>query len=136
MRPGRWDAPRKGTRRGLRPHPVEGPALAEAYAQIVAGSSLRSVTAWLASQVPYGTKGAPLESTAVRGALLSPRNAGLVALHGQIVAEATDPARIVDRDLWDRARVILTDPQRRKSPGGRPRPRWPRCSGAASVRAP
>lgn len=109
--------PRAGSRQGLYPHPVEGPALAEAYRQIVTGSSLRSVTAWLASEVPTGTQGAPLDPTAVRGALLAPRNAGLVAHRGRIVAEAADGARIVDRDLWERVGVILNDPKRRTSPG-------------------
>lgn len=128
--PGSGMRPRAGSRDGLRPHPTEGSALAEAYRRIAAGSTLRSVAAWLATRHPTGTRGAPMEPTALRGALLAPRNAGLVAHRGQIVAEAADRARIVDRDLWERVGVILNDPSRRTSPGrpaGTPLAKTLRC---------
>jgi len=58
--------------------------------------------------------------------VLRPRNAGLVEYRGEIVigddgepVKATSPA-LVDRDLWETACAVLTDPARKTSTGNKP----------------
>ena len=58
----------------------------------------------------------------LRHLLLRPRNAGLVVHRGEIlggVDAAWEP--ILSRDVWDAVRALLTDPNRRTSPGNTPR---------------
>lgn len=114
--PAQGRRPRQGSRRGLEPHPVESAWLIEVYQRILDGDTLRAATRWLREQGATGTTGKPLESTALKSALLMPRNAGLVAHRDQIVADSADGVALVDRATWERVRTILTDPARRTSP--------------------
>ena len=109
----------EGKKGGLVPDPVEAPALAAAYQDIADGLSLRATWKRLGQRVDVG-KMAP----ATLGLILrNPRNAGLVVYKDEIVGEAADGQKIVDRDLFDRAAAILNDPARRTSPG-RPANTW------------
>jgi hypothetical protein len=99
----------RGSRAGLTPHPMESPELATAYKNVAAGATLRAETKRLTAE------GFPVRN--LRDVLLSARNAGLVAHHGRIVAEATNPAAIIDPDTFNTVAVILNDPTRRTSPG-------------------
>ncbi len=51
--------------------------------------------------------------------MIRPRNAGLRVHRGQVVGAGTWPA-IVDRESWEAASALLTDPARRTSPGNAP----------------
>lgn len=109
----------EGARGGLVPDPGEAPALAAAYQDIADGLSLRATWKRLGQRVDVG-KMAP----ATLGLILrNPRNAGLVVYKDEIVGEAADGQKIVDRDLFDRAAAILNDPARRTNPG-RPANTW------------
>ena len=118
--------PRLGSRRGLVPHPVEGPLVAEAITRVSHGASLRSTALWLVSEGLVDINPASL-GVVVR----NPRHAGLVWLRGQVVAEAADGLRLVDREVWQRAQSILSDTARRTSPG-RPVARMSCCSWRSS----
>lgn len=104
---------RVGSRSGVEIDPDESLLLIDAYQQIKAGASLRSV--WVAM------RGRGVERlsdpSSLRGVLLSARNAGRVAHRGRVVADAADGARIVDQDTFDTVAAILRDPGRRTSPG-------------------
>lgn len=113
--PGSGRRPRAGSRHGLQPHPVEAEWLQTAYAMIAEGASLRSTTRHLRELGATGTTGRPLDTTALRSALLQPRNAGRVAHKGEVVAEADAPA-LVSVEQWENVRAIVTDPARRTSP--------------------
>lgn len=115
QRPFGWEH----TEDGLRPHPTEAPALAAAYADIVDGLSLNATWRRLGQRVAIGKMAAATLGKILR----NPRNAGLVAYKGEIVGDAADGLQIVDRDTWERATAILTDPTRRTSPG-RPANTW------------
>lgn len=101
-----------GSRSGLHLHPVEAPIVAEAYQAILDGESLlsawRSVTA---NGIEMTTSGG------LRNLLLNPRNAGLVAHKGQLVAANRTGERIIDEDTYRQVVAILTDPTRRTTPG-------------------
>ena len=106
------ERPRKGSRAGLVLDPIEAPLIAEAYRRVAEGHTLRSVHKWLRAQ------GVPLtRAESLRGLLLNPRNAGLVAHKGAVVAEAADGLALIDRATFDRVGALLRDPARRTSPG-------------------
>ena len=106
------ERPRKGSRAGLVLDPIEAPMIAEAYRRVAEGHTLRGVYRWLHAQgLPLG------RADSLRGILLSPRNAGLVSHHGEVVAEAADGLALIDRDTFDRVSAILRDPARRMSTG-------------------
>jgi site-specific DNA recombinase len=89
---------------------------------ILAGVSLRQVTADLRRrQVPTVT-GVPWTPIAWKDVLLRPRNAGLVIYQGQVLegVEAAWPA-ILSRETWEAVTAVLTDPNRRTTPGNTPR---------------
>ena len=106
------ERPRQGTRAGLELHPTEAPMVAEAYRRVADGHTLRSVFRGLTAE---GLPLARLES--LRSVLLNPRNAGLVAHKGIVVAESADGLALIDRATFDRVGAILRDPARRTSPG-------------------
>lgn len=110
--------PRLATRRGLIPHPVEGPLMAECIRRVANGASLRSAALWLADQDVHPTLGTRSgQGSSLGQAIRNPRHAGLVSLRGQVVSDAADGLRIIDRETWERANAILSDTSRRTSPG-------------------
>jgi site-specific DNA recombinase len=89
---------------------------------ILAGVSLRQVTADLRRRNVATVTGVPWSSNAWRDILLRPRNAGLVVHRGEILegVAAAWPA-ILPRETWEGMVAMLTDPNRRTSPGNTPR---------------
>jgi site-specific DNA recombinase len=87
---------------------------------ILAGVSLRQVTADLRRRTTV--TGVPWSAEAWKEILLRPRNAGLVVYQGQVlegVAAAWPP--ILAREVWEALTAVLTDPNRRTTPGNTPR---------------
>jgi DNA invertase Pin-like site-specific DNA recombinase len=105
--------PRPGTRAGLRIDADQAAALAGAYRDIADGRTLRATWKRLGERIDVGK----MTATSLGTILRNPRNAGLATYKGEIVGEAADGLRIVDRDLWEKVNVILSDPKRRTSPG-------------------
>jgi site-specific DNA recombinase len=110
--------------------------------QVLAGVSLRTITADLRGRSAPTVKGKPggWETPTVRDILLRPRNAGLVVYKVREAAQAYkdrgEPVPydcgvipgatgtwepILDEDTWRAVAVLLTDPSRRTTPGGTPR---------------
>jgi DNA invertase Pin-like site-specific DNA recombinase len=83
---------------------------------LLAGESLRSVTAALnADSVPSPT-GKPWAKGMVRHLVMRERNAGLRVHRGQVVGEGSwEP--ILDRAQWEQLRAVLSDPDRKTSTG-------------------
>ncbi|SDX78281.1 Site-specific DNA recombinase [Modestobacter sp. DSM 44400] len=83
---------------------------------LLAGESLRSLTAALnAEGVPSAT-GKPWGKNMVRALVLRERNAGLRVHRGEVVGEGAWEA-ILDRGRWEQLRAVLSDPGRRTSTG-------------------
>jgi site-specific DNA recombinase len=89
---------------------------------ILAGMTLRATVAEMNRRGVRTVSGRPWTSVTVKGLLTSPRIAGLVIYKGEVLEEASAswPA-ILPRETWDALRHILTDPNRRTSPGSTPR---------------
>lgn len=98
---------------GLEPDPVEAPALAQAYHDVLDGLSLYAAHKRLSTIVDIGKMRAGTLGTILR----NPRNGGYASYKGTITGQAADGQRIVDKDTFDRVAAILSDPSRRTSPG-------------------
>lgn len=103
-------------RLGLEADPVEAPAVADAYAMLLAGSSLASIARMLNDRGLTTSLGRPWEPTAVRTVLMNARNAAIRTYYGEESGPGTWPA-IVDRDTYDMAVALLRDPARQTSGG-------------------
>lgn len=113
---------------GVTLHEGEAPALRKAYADVLAGVSLRQVAReWNAAGMLSGyarqsgeRRGEPSQwvASTVRNTLLNPRNAGLRSYKGEIVAQAEWPA-IVPEETWRAACSLLGSPDRRVGGRGR-----------------
>ncbi|MDU0367665.1 recombinase family protein [Microbacterium sp. KSW4-17] len=89
---------------------AEADVIRKAYADLLAGRSLRSIAAeW----------GRP--PARVRTVLINPSYAGWVQRRGQLFEAAPEVARIVDRETWQAAQDLLMDESRRVGPGPKPR---------------
>jgi site-specific DNA recombinase len=97
--------------------PAEAAAIAAASEAIVAGASLRSVVRELNEAGHRTTWDKEWTTIGARDMLRRPRNAGLTS-HGTETFPATWPA-IVPEATWRAVVSILSDPQRRTSPGNR-----------------
>lgn len=83
---------------------------------IIAGQSIRAITADLNDRAVPSPRGGPWQKTMVRHLVLRERNAGLRVHRGQVVGEGTwDP--ILDPGTYEQVRAILADPSRRTSTG-------------------
>lgn len=87
-----------------------------AYESIIRGDSLYYIAATLNDKGVKTANGNEWKTRVLRAMLLNPRYAGLRTYHGEIVAEAEWPP-IIDRDTYEAARAILTDPARRTQSG-------------------
>jgi len=105
-----------GSRSGLRIDPEASLLLIDAYERVKAGATLRATWQAMRADAGPGVR-VPTESSGLGAVLRNPRHAGLVALHGQIVADAADGQRIIDPDTWHTVHGILSDPSRRTAPG-------------------
>jgi site-specific DNA recombinase len=102
----------------------EAAEIAKAARAILAGVSLREVTADLRRRDVPTVYGGPWHTSTVRGMLLSPRAAGIQTYRGEEVGKAEWPA-ILDESTWRGVVAILTDPARRTSPPvTSPSPKW------------
>ncbi len=97
-------------------HPVEAPALVELYGLVLAGMSMVAATRWLNDHGHRTTSGRVWDRTSARSMLLNPRNAGLRAHNGTVVAQGTwEP--IVDEATWRATVELVADPARSRPQG-------------------
>ena len=93
-------------------HPEESEFIADAYRQLLVGSSLYAIAKdWNDASIKT-PKGNIWRGAQVRQLLIAPRNAGRRYYDGVDVGEASWPA-IVDVETWRQAKAILEDPVRR-----------------------
>lgn len=101
---------------GMTLDPDESAALRSAYADLLAGMSLREVARrWDAAGLST-SRGGPWGATQVRAVLLRARNAGLRTYRGDVVGPALWPP-VVDEPTWRATVALIGDPARRTSPG-------------------
>lgn len=94
----------------------EAGAVRRAYADLLAGVSLREVARqWNAAGLATSRHG-QWGATQVRAVLLRARNAGLRTYRGQVVGPAQWPG-IIDEPTWRAAVTLIGDPARKTSPG-------------------
>jgi site-specific DNA recombinase len=100
------------------PHPVEAPLVAEAFALILAGSTIVGITRWLNGKGHTTTRGKPWIDSAVKGMLTNPRYVAERYYRGERVA-AGDWQPLVSVESFEAVRSLLSDPARRKSRAAR-----------------
>lgn len=94
------------------PDPVTAPLVKQAYAAILAGSSLNEVARLFNDAGAYGLTGKPWTASTVSLFLRAPRNAALRTYGGEIIGAGTWPP-LVDEDTWRAAQAVLTAPGRK-----------------------
>lgn len=107
---------------GLEIIPEEAEAVRDAYAQLLAGASLISITNTLNDRGLRSTRGGKWQRTMTRAMLINARNAGLRSYRGEIVSTGQWPA-IVAEETWRAAVDIVNDPRRKSNRTGTAR-RW------------
>jgi site-specific DNA recombinase len=120
---------------GVTVNPAEAAEIRRAADAILAGVSLRQVTASLREREVPTVKGAKWSTVTVRDMLLRPRNAALMVhrpnggrgprasrlyTDADVLGKAPWDA-IIPEETWRAMRAILTDPARRVGPGNTPR---------------
>jgi site-specific DNA recombinase len=95
---------------------AEAAIIAELTRRIIGGETCRSLAADLRARGLPSARGAPWSAYAVKCIVIRARNAGLREHDGKVTAKGTWPA-VVDREQWEAAKALLTDPARRVSPG-------------------
>ena len=100
---------------GEKLRPSETEWIATATRMIIAGSSLSSVRRHLDDNHVRPVKADSWSNQSLRAMLMRPRNAGLRAHHGEIVAKAVWPP-VVSEAEWRACAAILADPTRRAAP--------------------
>ncbi|MGI8578866.1 MAG: recombinase family protein [Nocardioidaceae bacterium] len=99
--------------------PIEAPALQELYRLVLAGMSMLAATRWLNERGHVTTTGKVWDRSSTRKMLLNPRNAGLRAHNGTVVAQGQWQP-IIDEATWRAVVELVADPSRRREPvGGR-----------------
>ncbi|SDY67912.1 Site-specific DNA recombinase [Modestobacter sp. DSM 44400] len=83
---------------------------------LLAGESLRSITAGLNAEGVPSPMGKPWHKQMVRALVLRERNAGLRVHRGQVVGDGAWEA-ILDRGQWEQLRAVLSDPARKTGVG-------------------
>ncbi len=94
--------------------PREAPALQELYRLVLAGMSMLAATRWLNDHGHTTTTGNQWDRSSTRKMLLNPRNAGLRAHNGEIVAQGTWRP-IVDEATWRAVVELVADPSRSRT---------------------
>lgn len=108
--------------------PEEAAEIKLAAESLLAGSTLRELTADLRRRNVPTVTGVSWSSGTLRDVLLRPRNAGLSVYHGQVVEGVLiegvdeDHPPILDYATWEAVVGLLTSPNRQTSPG--PAPKW------------
>jgi len=83
---------------------------------LLAGESLRSITADLNARSVASPRGGEWQKGMVRHLVLRERNAGLRVHQGQVVGQGSWPP-ILDASTYEQVRAVLADPSRRTSTG-------------------
>lgn len=96
----------------------EAAIIRELAQRLLAGESLRSLTAW-ANTVSTASTGKPWSQRTLRDTLLSPALAGIRTYKGERFEGRWEA--ILDRETWEAVEVLLRDPAR-VTRGGRPAP--------------
>jgi DNA invertase Pin-like site-specific DNA recombinase len=91
--------------------PKTAPLVKQAYAAILAGSSLKDIAKLFNDAGAYGLTGKPWRDSTVSLFVRKPRNAGLREHNGQIIGKGTWPA-LVDESTWRAAQKVLDAPGR------------------------
>jgi site-specific DNA recombinase len=112
QRPYGWD--RDGTI-----NTAEAGIVAELTRRVIGGESCRSLAADLNEREVPSRFGAPWSAHSVKKTVVRARNAGVRMHNGAEVGTGIWPA-IVDRESWEAAHALLTDPARKNSPGNAP----------------
>lgn len=100
-----------GGSNGPEPDPQTAPLVKQAYAAILAGSSLKDIARLFNDAGAYGLNGKPWTASTVSLFLRKPRNAGLRAYNGEIIGKGTWTA-LVDENTWRAAQSVLDAPGR------------------------
>jgi len=100
----------------------EAALIRSAAARVLSGGSVYAIREdWRASGIPT-VRGGRWETVTITKLLQSARLAGLRTYHGAIVLDADGSEKqaawpaILDRDIWEQVRAILSDPSRRRPP--------------------
>jgi DNA invertase Pin-like site-specific DNA recombinase len=96
---------------------AEAAVIRRAANQVLAGVSLRSITAGLATAGVMGRGGRPMTARTLRQVLLSPTVTAARASTAGTFTPSTSWEAILSRDVWDAVRARLLDPSRRTTPG-------------------
>jgi site-specific DNA recombinase len=99
--------------------PAEAGIVVELTRRVITGETVRSLAAELRARGVTSARGTPWSAGSVKSIVIRARNAGLRVHRGEVVGAGTWPA-IVDRESWEAAHALLTDPARRTSPGDAP----------------
>lgn len=92
--------------------PVEAALLQDAYADVLAGRALRSIVREWSERGITTSTGGTWSVQGLRFTLLRARNMGWREHHGRLAAPAVwEP--VVEREVWEQAKAILTSPSRR-----------------------
>jgi DNA invertase Pin-like site-specific DNA recombinase len=94
------------------PDPTTAPLVGQAYAAVLAGSSLNDIARIFNDANAYGLNGQPWTASTVSLFLRAPRNAGLRAHNGEVVGPATWPG-LVTESTWRTAQSVLDAPGRK-----------------------
>jgi DNA invertase Pin-like site-specific DNA recombinase len=100
-------------------NPSEKKIIAELTRRVIGGESCRSLAADLRTRGVPSARGAPWSAYSVRQIVIRARNAGFREHDGKVTAKGTWAA-VVDREEWEAAKALLTDPARKVSPGNAP----------------
>lgn len=100
--------------------PVAAEVIRETARRLLAGASMRSITADLNRLGVTTASGGAWTAQQLRAIMLRARNAGVRTHLGQEISKGDWPA-IYDRDTHDRVTALLTDPGRRTNGGAVPR---------------
>lgn len=92
--------------------PQTAPLVKQAYAAILAGSSLGDVARLFNDAGAYGLTGKPWTASTVSLFLRAPRNAGMRSYGGEIVGAGTWPP-LVDEETWKAAQAVMDSPGRK-----------------------
>jgi DNA invertase Pin-like site-specific DNA recombinase len=93
-------------------NPKTAPLVKEAYASILAGSSLGDIAGIFNDAGAHGLTGQPWTASTVSLFLRKPRNAGLRSHNDEIVGKGTWPP-LVDESTWRAAQDVLNAPGRK-----------------------
>ena len=93
------------------PDPQTAPLVKQAYAAVLAGSSLKDIARLFNDAGAHGLNGKPWTQSTVSLFLRKARNAGLRAHNGEIVGKGTWPP-LVDESTWRAAQSVLDAPGR------------------------